>query len=116
MVDLDFAQSTFEYALRKKIFDGDMPSDGAAIQSEDRYYIVNHKGVTFQNLWDKIIDERKVERISEEEHFDYFNDCIDAYIGNLSITDPIMPGSEKKLSDLPYWISVKNIPKKYYRR
>ena len=116
MFDLDFAQSTFEYALRKKLFDGDIPLDGSAIQSDDRYYIVDYKGVTFHQLWDKIIDKEHAAAISEEDHFSYFNDCIDNYIANLCIKDPIMPGEEKKLSDLSYWIPVKNIPKKYYRR
>lgn len=116
MFDLDFAQATFEYVLRKKLSDRDLPADGSAIQSDDRYYTVDYKGVTLQQLWDKIIDKEHVENIPEEDHYAYFNNCINEYIDNLSLTDPIMPGDEKKLSDLPYWSSVKNIPKKYYRR
>lgn len=116
MIDMDLVQSTFEYALRKKLFDGEIPADGSAIQSDDRYYIVDYKGVALQQLWDKIVDKEHVETIPEEDHYAYFNNCIDDYLANLSLTDPIMPGVEKKLSDLSYWVPVKNIPKKYYRR
>lgn len=116
MIDMDLVQSTFEYALRKKLFDGEIPADASVISCDNRYYIVDHKGVTLQQLWDKIVDKEHITNLPEADHFAYFNNCIDDYIANLSITDPLMPGEEYKLSSLPYWMPVKSIPKKYYRR
>lgn len=114
MFDLDFAQATFEYALRKRMFDDIVPMDCSIIKSEDRYYIVDWKGVTLQQLWDKIVDKEYLKTLSEEEHFNYFMQCINNYVGNLTLRDPKAPTAEYKFSDISDWMIVKNIPKRYY--
>ena len=114
MIDLDFAQATFEYALRKRFFDDIAPMDRNIIKSEDRYYIVDWKGVTLHQLWDKIVDKEHLQELSDDEQFKYFTDCINSYVSNLTLRDPKAPNAERKFSDLVDWAYVKNIPKKYY--
>ena len=41
MSNMDFTQATFEYLLRKRISEGQIPLDGSIIKSDSRYYIVN---------------------------------------------------------------------------
>ena len=114
MVDLDFAQATFEYALRKRIFDDIAPMDGNVIKSNDKYYIVDWKGVTLQQLWGKIVDKEHLKTLSDEEQFDYFTDCINNYIANLTLKDAKDHSIEIKFSDVSDWMFVKNVPKRYY--
>lgn len=116
MFDKDLAQATFEYALRKKMKDGELPADQTAITCDNRYYIIDWKGVTTQQLWDKLIDEEFISTLDEADHESLFNEMLNTFVQNLLIYDPTVLGSETKLSTLPYWMPVKNIPKKYYRR
>jgi hypothetical protein len=116
MIDIDFAQATFEYIVRKKINEGELPLNDTPISCDNRYYVVNWKDVTIQDLWSKIIDEEFISLQKEEDLDCIFLQAVNHYIENLSIYDPTEPDTELKLSDLAYWIPVKNIPKKYYRR
>lgn len=115
MIDIDFAQATFEYIVRKKINDGELPLNGTNISSNNRYFTVNWKGLTIQQLWTELVDEEFLATIPEEDQEELFHGILKIFIDNLSITDPAIPGSEFTLSDLQHWVSVKNIPKKYYR-
>ena len=116
MFDKDLAQATFEYVLRKKMKDGELPADQTPITCDNRYYIIDWKGVTPQQLWDKLIDEEFISTLDDADHESLFNEMLNTFIQNLLIYDPTVLGSETKLSTLPYWMPVKNIPKKYYRR
>lgn len=115
MVDLDFAQSTFEYILRKAICDGRLPGHGQIITSEDHYYEVDWRGVNLSDLWDQLIDEREVCRIPEDEHFAYFTDCINNYIDSISIIDVRDRQCTYSLGSLISFKLVHKVPKKYYR-
>lgn len=116
MFDRDFAQATFEYVVRKKMKDGELPADQTPITCDDRYYVIDWKGAKIQDLWDKLIDEEFISTLDEAEHEKFFDEVLNTFIQNLPIYDPTVQDSETKLSTLPYWRPVKNIPKKYYRR
>ena len=116
MFDRDLVQATFEYVLRNKMKNGELPADQTSITCNDRYYIIDWKGVKVQQLWDKLIDEEFISTLDEADHENLFDEVLNIFIENLPIYDPTVPDSETKLSTLPYWIPLKNIPKKYYRR
>lgn len=116
MMELEFVKSTFEYVLRKAINDGILPLHGQCINSIDSYYEVDWQGVEPQQLWDRLVDEEKVASIPEDEHISYFKKCINYYIDGLKIIDPKYPETMHTLGELEYFIPVKKIPKKYYRK